>query len=139
MKIKVNIGSDTRGYWIWNTSLSLLLPVHVMCLTVPCVHILFFLFLLFQFLSFVFNESNITTWMKDEVIESILSGKFLPLSLSSKLVILLYLLKSFNHSHTFFFSFNSGVNITNTVMFKHIWYPLFWGKYLFWFSQQLTL
>ena len=76
---------------------------HVMCLIGPCVHILFFLFLLFQFLSFVFNESNITTWMKDEVIESTLSGKILPLSLSSKLVILFYLLKSFNHSNTFSF------------------------------------
>ena len=31
MKIKVNIGSDTRGYWIWNTSPSLLLPVVMLC------------------------------------------------------------------------------------------------------------
>ena len=80
MKIKVNIGSDTRGYWIWNTSLSLLLPVNIMCLEY-CVYIIYFIFLLFQFLSFVFNESNITTWMKDEVIESTLSGKIFPLSL----------------------------------------------------------
>ena len=80
MKIKVNIGSDTRGYWIWNTSLSLLLPVHIMCLEY-FVYIIYFIFLLFQFLSFVFNESNITTWMKDEVIESTLSGKIFPLSL----------------------------------------------------------
>ena len=102
MKIKVNIGSDTRGYWIWNTSLSLLLPVNIMCLEY-CVYIIYFIFLLFQFLSFVFNESNITTWMKDEVIESTLSGKIFPLSLSSKLVILFYLLKSFNHSNTISF------------------------------------
>ena len=76
---------------------------HVMCLIAPCVHILFFLFLLFQFLSFMFNESNITTWMKDEVTEGTRSDKFLPLSLSSKLVILLYSLKSFNHGHTISF------------------------------------
>ena len=31
MKIKVNIGSDTRDYWILNTSPSLLLPVVMLC------------------------------------------------------------------------------------------------------------